>query len=288
MKKLVLLVFISIVSFASSYNQKMLSQIEAQNSEGKVFSFAVMGDNRDGNNILQKILEKINTDKSIKFALNNGDLVPNGYEREFKDYIKMIKTCKKPILSIIGNYDIPWYGEDGNYIDAFGKTYFSFAYKNSYFIVLNDSNEEGLGKKQRRWLEDELKISQKYEHRFVFLHVPLYDPRKGEYAKGHSLDSCKNAKRLNDIFDKYNVSMIFSSHIHSYFRGIWQKTPYIITGGAGATLKENGFYHYIKVIVDGDKVEYKVVKLDVKTVGMWLDEIMKKAEKNHKVSWNLK
>ncbi len=76
--------------------------------------------------------------------------------------------------------------------------------------------------------------------------------------------------------------MIFSSHISSYFRGVWQKTPYIITGGAGAPLKENSFYHYIKVIVDGDKIEYKVVKLDVKTVGMWLDEmrdeIMKKVE----------
>ena len=116
MKKLVLLVFISIVSFASSYNQKMLSQIEAQNSEGKVFSFAVMGDNRDGDSILQKILEKIDTDKNIKFALNNGDLVPSGYEREFKDYLKMIKTCNKPIVSIIGNHEIPWYGEDGNYI----------------------------------------------------------------------------------------------------------------------------------------------------------------------------
>ena len=282
MKKLVLLVFISIVSFASSYNQKMLSQIEAQNSDGKVFSFAVMGDNRDGNSILQKILHKLDTDKSIKFALNNGDLVSSGYEREFKNYLNVIKTCKKPIVSIIGNHEIPWYGEDGNYIDTFGKTYFSFTYKNSYFIVLNDSSKEGLGKKQRRWLEKELQNAQKYEHRFVFLNVPLYNPKNGKYEQGHSLDSHKKAKRLNDIFDKYNVSMIFSSHISSYFRGVWQKTPYIITGGAGAPLKENSFYHYIKVIVDGDKIEYKVVKLDVKTVGMWLDEmrdeIVKKVE----------
>jgi hypothetical protein len=56
--------------------------------------------------------------------------------------------------------------------------------------------------------------------------------------------------------------MLFASHIHAYFRGVWHQTPFIITGGAGAPLKSGGFYHYIAVTVSGDKVDYKVVKIE--------------------------
>jgi len=193
---------------------------------------------------LNKFIKDVNKDKNIQFAINNGDLVPDGYVKEFKYYLKKIKTSKKPIISIIGG--------------------------NSYFIILDDSNERSLGKEQRQWLIHKLKISQNFQNRFVFMHVPLYDPRYGKYAKGHSIKKIKKAKRLNDIFDKYKVTMLFCSHIHAYFRGTWHKTPFIITGGAGAPLykyKNNAFYHYIKVNVDGKNVTYRVVKIDMKQPG---------------------
>ncbi len=78
----------------------------------------------------------------------------------------------------------------------------------------------------------------KYRYRFVFSHVPLHDPRKGEYAQGHSMKNMKEAIKLNRLLDKYRVTMLFASHIHAYFRGKWHQTPYIITGGAGAPLKQ--------------------------------------------------
>ncbi|NOX15719.1 MAG: metallophosphoesterase [Epsilonproteobacteria bacterium] len=270
MKK-VLLLFIALYAFASSYNEQMLNTIKSKNNNKSDFSFVVMGDNRDGDYVLKKIIHSINRDEDIKFILNNGDLVPDGYKKEFKNYLKIIKTSKKPILSIIGNHELPWYDGETNYEKTFGKTYFSFVYKNSYFIILDDSYEKSILKKQETWLVNELKKSKNYTNRFVFMHVPLYDPRKGEYKKGHSLKSYKDAKKLNKIFDKYGVNMLFTSHIHSYFRGKWHKTPYIITGGAGAPLKKHGFYHYIKVIVHGNNVKYKVIKISAKPLG-FIDE----------------
>lgn len=44
------------------------------------------------------------------------------------------------------------------------------------------------------------------------------------------------AKKLNRLFDENNVTMLFVSHIHGYYRGVWGRTPYIMTGGAGAEL----------------------------------------------------
>ena len=61
--------------------------------------------------------------------------------------------------------------------------------------------------------------------------------------------------------------MLFCSHIHFYYKGKWKKTPFIITGGAGAPLKHYknmGFYHYIKVTINSNNVEYKVIKINEK------------------------
>ncbi len=97
------------------------------------------------------------------------------------------------------------------------------------------------------------------------MHVPLFDPRKGEYQKGHSLKNLKFAKKLNNLFDENNITMLFCSHIHSYYKGVWGKTPYIITGGGGAELADSNpnhsFYHYIKVNIKDDNIGYDVVKL---------------------------
>ncbi len=265
MKKLLLLC-VALYAFATPYNQKMLQKINLGNQHQKNFSFAVMGDNRDWDNVLKKIISEINKDKNISFAINNGDLVPDGYKKEFSNYLTMIKKSNKPFLSIIGNHELPWYDGEGNYKNVFGKTDFSFSYGNTYFIML-DSSDKKITREQKHWLIQQLKISQKFTNRFVFTHVPLYDPREGKYAKGHSFKSLKKAKKLNDVFDKYHVTMLFCSHIHFYFKGSWQKTPFIITGGAGAPLKNyknSGFYNYVKVVVNGSHVEYKVIKVNEK------------------------
>jgi len=265
MKKLLLL-FIAIYAFASPYNKEMLQKIEHSNKNQTKFSFAVMGDDRDGDNVLKKIISQINRDNNITFSINNGDLVQDGYKKEFEKYLKEIKASNKPMLSIIGNHELPWYDGKSNYEKFFGKTDFAFVYGNSYFIIL-DSSDKKFTKNQKKWLTKQLEISQKYSNKFVFTHVPLYDPRKGEYAKGHSFKSLKEAKELNDLFDKYKVTMLFCSHIHFYYQGKWQKTPFIITGGAGAPLKHyknKGFYNYVKVTVNGNKVEYKVIKINEK------------------------
>lgn len=267
MKKIyIVLIILSSTIFANGYNQRVLETIKQQEQNKTEFSFAVMGDNRDGNNVLEKIIYQINQDKNISFVINNGDLVPDGYEKEFDKYFKIISKSKKPFISIIGNHEIPWYDGKTNYKDIFGKTNFAFSFGNSYFIIL-DTSKKKISNKQFECLEKELKISQEYTNRFVLTHVPLYDPRKGKYKKGHSLKDLSQAKKLNDMFDKYNVTMLFCSHIHFYYRGIWQKTPFIITGGAGAPLKNYknmGFYHYIKVIVNNKNVKYKVIKIKYK------------------------
>ncbi len=255
-------IWLSAAAAAWPHNRLALEKIAAGDHQQQNFSFVVMGDNRDGDEVFKKIIARVDRDAEVVFSLDNGDLVSDGYRYQFESFEKMIDRSRVPIIGIIGNHEIPWYDAEANYRAAMGQSYFSFSYGNSYFIVLDDSNKRELGKAQEQWLHDELEKSRAFKHRFVFMHVPLYDPRKGRYEKGHSLKDIELSRRLNDLFDRYDLDMLFSAHIHAYFRGTWKNTPFIISGGAGAPLENNGFYHYIKVDVTGDDVTYRVVPLE--------------------------
>lgn len=186
----------------------MVQILSNKEDNASTFTFAVFGDNRGGNDILAIIIQDINRDIDIRFALNNGDLTEMGFTYELSRYLQIIQKSQKPILSIIGNHEIVLFENADNYISDIGETNFSFSYKNSYFIILDDSDDEGVTNKQIRWLKNELKKSQKYNHRFVFMHIPLYDSRKDIYQQGHSLENLKQAKELNNLFDTYKVTML--------------------------------------------------------------------------------
>jgi hypothetical protein len=150
---------------------------------------------------------------------------------------------------------------------VFGNPYYSFSEKNSYFIVLDDANSD-VNNTQMNWLKNELRWSQNCKYRFIFMHIPLYDPRYNSTGKGLSLGNSTTEKTINNLFDEYNVTILFTSHIHGYFHGVWGKTAFITTGGAGSPLSkppngvnstENYFYHYILVNVTDHGVDYELV-----------------------------
>ena len=251
-----------------NYNKIQLSKLPKNVNN---FSFAVMWDNRDGDYVLRKIIKDTNSDKNIIFDINWWDLVPDGYKKEFWKYLNLIKTSKKPFLSVIWNHELPWYDWETNYKQMFWKTYFSFTIWDNYFIVLDDSNEKDLDKQQFSWLKSELEKAKNYKNKFIFMHVPLYDPRKWNLKEWHSLSDLKQAKQLNDLFDENKITMVFASHIHFYYKWKWQKTPFIISGWAWAPLKKykkHWFYNYVKVTINNDKVRYQVIKVNVKP--LWL------------------
>lgn len=228
------------------------------------FVFAVIGDNKNSISTFGKIIKRINQDPEIKFVINTGDMVFDGNLIKYNFYLKQIKQLNVPLLTVPGNHDVADNGVE-NYLKIFGPLYYSFHLDQAYFIILNNSNEKEVDPFQMEWLKNELKNSQSYKFRFVFMHVPLYDPRV-ENQPGHSMKNIDNAKQLLQLFKQYEVTMFFTGHIHGYFSGNWDGVPFIITGGAGAELvgldPNHYFYHYIKIYVGKDFVKYDLIKLD--------------------------
>jgi len=121
---------------------------------------------------------------------------------------------------------------------------------------LKEGNPEAkIMENQMRWIEEDLKSARKrgIKNIFVFGHHPIFPiSKRPEYVSENIKDMMKRRKRLWSLFKKYRVKACFFGHEHNYSRtlidGIWQ----IITGGAGAPLRNGSIkdFRWDKVILD--------------------------------------
>jgi len=242
-------------------NKKEISRIKAYDPSD--FTFAVFGDNKGNISIFKPLLRDIDDRIDIDFAIDLGDLVDGGNNAHYRRFLNQLQdNLAIPVLAVIGNHDLSK-GGSSHYQEIFGPTYYSFQIGQGYFTILDAISEQGFDKTERKWLEDELKKAQVSKARFVFMHVPPFDPRGGGF------DKClpeRDRRDLLDLFRRYNVTHLFASHIHGYFTGVWEGVPYTITGGAGAGLQGSGsqhfFHHYVEVHVNDGKVDTTVRQID--------------------------
>ena len=172
--------------------------------------------------------------------------------------------------------------------------YRSFTYGNSHFVLLNSCEvapkaetraefakpepnvnlDPGyMSRAQIDWLRADLAANASL-HTFVFMHHPIR-PQKPDMA----LDP-KSAGELVAAFDQHkNISYVFASHQHLYYNVQTRDTSplaartdpttapplYVISGGAGAKLAgtpaQGGFHHYLKVTVQGSRVQPEIVRV---------------------------
>jgi len=225
------------------------------------FSFAVFGDNRDGDKVLLDIIGRINQDKDIAFAVNTGDLVPSGKESQYKHYVDMLKKCNVKIYDVAGNHDVV--GQGSKWFRKYiGPDVYSFDYENAHFIILNNSFKGVFDRRQYDFLLSELEAN-KDKQNFVFFHRPMFDP--SEVYPNYVMSERKTAEKLMETFARYRVRYVIAGHIHGYAKATRDSVVYMVTGGAGAPLYLpnylGGYYHYVKITVEGNKIKDELVKL---------------------------
>ena len=247
----------------SDNNQSNVAILEQ--NKGSYFSFIVFGDNHAGlifndASTLKEIWHMNREDRfqkiPIDFVLSAGDVTLNGKKSHYVAFKKMQALIKYPFITAIGNHD-----ERGLFEEYCGEKEFSFVNRNSYFIVLD--NERGsLKDPQFTWLEKELKQGQKYDHTFIVLHKPPFDPCQQEW---YNMDNSKWAYRFRKLCGKYKVSMVFSGHKHMFKAESFDGVENIVTGGGGMLIEipeaDGGYLHYVRVQVNNEYVTYEVRKV---------------------------
>jgi 3',5'-cyclic AMP phosphodiesterase CpdA len=244
-------------------NQSNMAKLEA--NKGVYFSFIVFGDHHAGlifndSATVKQVWHMNREDRfrkvPIDFVLSTGDVTLDGKESHFRAHKKIQELIKYPLISAIGNHD-----DLERFRKYCGTEEFAFSNRNSYFIVLN--NQRGHpSEDQFKWLEEQLTRGKEYEHIFVVLHKPPFDPYQQEW---YNEDNSPWAYRFRKLCAKYGVSKVFAGHKHMFKSEVFDGVEYIVTGGGGMLTEipdsEGGYHHYLRVMVNNDYVTYEVRKV---------------------------
>ncbi len=224
------------------------------------FTFAVCGNSRGSRYVWEGILRSLGRDETA-FCVHLGGAVHSPGLTSYAYCLRQLDLLGKPLLMLPGDSETAGSGE-GLFREIFGEPYYSFTAGSAYFILLDDSGGGGLGSEQEEWLRGELEKSRAWRVRMVFMHRPLFDPEGGDPGSG--LEDPEEALRLQGLFDEYGVTAAFASHARGVYQGTWGRTPYVVTGGAGAPIESPDdacrYHNFVKVSVFQDQVDFEVVR----------------------------
>jgi manganese-dependent ADP-ribose/CDP-alcohol diphosphatase len=217
---------------------------------------------------LEDCISKFNQDNEIDFIVGLGDIIDRDFS-SFDSVNSILAKSKKEIFQVIGNHDLE---VEKSFLEQvpsklnLDKTWYSFTKKGWHFIFLNGnditfhSNHDeivnqakemteqlkkegkpnyhewngGIGKKQLKWLEKELKTSQKKNQKVaVFCHYPLLP------FESHAL---WNSEEVQAVLAKFNcVKIYLNGHNHAGNYTIQHGIHFVNLKGMVETKNENAF-----------------------------------------------
>ena len=177
--------------------------------------------------ILNDVVEQINSTMNVSFVMFTGDLIDKAFEKELSAFLPYTEKLNVPWYFTFGNHDtmIGGYLTPSVYMQLvnkhnknykFEKTYYSFVPQKGYKAIVLDTiirdklTANGrIGDEQLKWLDNELQNS-KDDIVLIFMHVPVLEPFN---SPNHRL---LDADKMQEILNKYkNPIAIFQGHYHS-------------------------------------------------------------------------
>jgi len=248
------------------------------------FSFVVFGDSRNGVDQHRRVLDRLIAEAPT-FVLATGDMVDEGYnEDQWQAFFDVEQKLMggTVLFPTLGNHDRQGRGRTADtYRQYFAvpdnggaERYYAFTYASARFVVLDSNSNSFSLTDQTAWLERELIAARQdplIRHIFIVMHHPPFSVS----LHGGAVDL---RERWTPLFEKYQVSAVFSGHDHVYERAEHDGIHYFVSGGGGAPLyprrpqpnpvdadavvKFERTLHYLRVNVTSDRVEVTGVRPD--------------------------
>ncbi|MCI0486104.1 MAG: metallophosphoesterase [Blastocatellia bacterium] len=204
-----------------------------------VIRFAVLGDWGTGDDDefgLARQMIEVHHRSAFDFILTAGDnIYPDGSGRHFvkhfeEPFAELLKNRVK-FYAVLGNHDVREGREDQCRYPLFNmgdRRYYSISKGDGlaeFFMI--DSTD--FDQTQAGWLENALRIS-RAKWKIAVFHHPLYSS-----GKKHGSET-RLRRKVEPLFIKYGVSVVFSGHDHIYQRTVPQNgIQYFVTGAGGKT-----------------------------------------------------
>lgn len=202
-----------------------------------VVRFAVIGDGGTGGEAQYAVgrqMASFRTQFPFDLVLMLGDNLyrrasPQVYATAFERPYAALLADSVKFVAVLGNHDSP---ESVSYPgwNMHGQRYFSFTRNHVRFFAL-DSNL--LDATQLEWLEQTLSTSRE-PWRIAYFHHPIYSN-----AKRHG-SNIELRVRLEPLFVRHGVQVVFSGHDHTYERLKPQKGITYFVSGAAGQLRQDG------------------------------------------------
>ena len=229
-------VLLSLLAALASAAVLAQSIVALPNRSGSV-KFGVIGDNGTGERPQYEVgqqMFKSHAAFAYDFVIMLGDNMYGGQQPS--DFVRKFEQPYAPLLAAgvkfqasLGNHDRP---QNVSYpgFNMNGQRYYSFVRGNVRFLALDSTLMDA---KQVAWIEATLQGA-KEEWKVCFFHHPLYSNAD---RHGASVDL---RLRLEPIFQKFGVDVVFSGHDHVYERIHPQKgIVYFVSGAAGQLRRGN-------------------------------------------------
>lgn len=265
-----------------------VSTFQTASQQNSPFAFAVISDTQ-GNPRINGTIARLAWDHRPNFLLHPGDLVDRGIMHD--DWIDEffasmhVLISRVPMYPVLGNHEM----NARNYFNYMSlpepEYYYQFSYGNADFFMIDSNRKVDPNSEQYEWLEDSLGKS-KAEWKFVCHHHPPYSSDENDYGNlwrtNKSTRGDPRMRQLVPLYDKHQVDVVWTGHIHSYER-TWSLrnhqpvnqdgTIYMITGGGGGSLESPGPFrpyfqnnvrhghHYVIVAINGKELELKTFSL---------------------------
>ncbi len=252
------------------------------------FAFAIIGDTQKNKAVIEK-LQPFAYSLRPNFEIHLGDVVDKGPDKG--EWIQELLPASAPLIGrvcmfpSIGNHE----ENHSNYFKYFslpGPEYrYTYTYGNAQFFVLDTNRDVSESSEQYKWLDTELAKSTA-TWKFVYHHHPIYSSDEDDYGdtyKGPSTMGDPRLRVLAGLYEKHNVDIVFSGHVHCYER-TWpirdgkvdmkRGVRYMISGGGGGGLESAGpsrtwftqrhyrGHHVGYVMISGGTLEYQMFDLD--------------------------
>jgi len=242
---------------AETLFQRSLAKFDVQSRIVKPadYSFVVMGDSRDGEEVFKKALKLAKLYHPL-FILHGGDYSHYGSQKETDRFLQVLAETvpEIPYFVVMGNHE-----DRTVFPEEIGPFDFTLQSRRlNLTVIAVDDSQNALKPAELDYLKKGLAAAE--ASTFVAMHVP---PKNGKWD-WHTFT--EGADKLQEILAGSKAQAVFFSHVHLFAKGKYGGVPAFITGGAGAPLYDKGFpgspvYHIMVVRVKNGQASYAMVPI---------------------------
>jgi len=201
----------------------ILSIHERESKFNNNYSIAVISDSHNYYRDLELQIKYINKNKEkIAFVVHTGDATDLGLLVEWEMFYNIIQKLEVPIVMVIGNHDLLTNGLE-IYQQLFGYHLdFSFVFKGSNFVFINNNNWESTGDvPDIDYINDELRKTK--ANSILFSHVSLSDLDR--FTKSE-------VETTKKLIIQNNVGYVINGHDHNHNTASFGNAIQLTTGAS--------------------------------------------------------